>query len=228
MKIACLTCTGDRPKMLERSKYYLERSTLQAEWIVVDDGITPFNPGGCRYLRRKPDGPNSLARNMLHGLRECNADIILFWEDDDWYAPTRIQNQVAGMRKCSLHGWRNSIYYNIAHRCWHAHMNTRHSSLFETGIRADLKAGLISLIEKDVNNPFIDLKLWQEFWHLGRIERHDKQAIGIKGGPGRLGIGSGHRPVGYAPDSDFDTLKSIIGAADAEWYIECTQKSTPT
>lgn len=231
MQIACITCTGDRPEMLERSKFYLERSTQHAEWVVIDDGIVPFNPGGCTYLRREPDGPNSLARNLLYGLERTQADMYLFWEDDDWYAPTRIATQCAALRRHALHGWRNSIYYNIALRCWHAHMNTRHSSLFETGIREDLKSGIVAML-KASQNPFVDLRIWREYWAHGKIEKHDRQAIGIKGGPGRLGIGSGHRPSGYTPDDNYTDLKNIIGESDANWYVEvakrCTQKSTPT
>ena len=109
MKVCCLTCTGDRPLALSRAKYYIQRSRYPVEgtveWVVVDDGITPYNPGECTYLRRSPDGPNSLGRNLLYGLIYiANSllipDYVIIHEDDDWYHPDRIVTQVDKLHAC--------------------------------------------------------------------------------------------------------------------------------
>jgi hypothetical protein len=221
MKICCLTCTGDRPEMLKRSKFYFERAIKPClvEWVVIDDGVVPFNPGGCSYYRREPDGPNSLGRNTLYGLDRCNCDYIFFWEDDDWYSPLRITNQIRKVTMHGLHGYTNSIYYNIKYNCYYIHNNTRHASLYETALSATYKDAVKKLIIKNMNNSFIDLIIWRELWHLGRLDRNNYTAVGIKGGPGRGGLGSGHKPhAHYQQDLNWLKLETLIGKDDTQWY----------
>ncbi len=195
--IACLTPTGDRPESLALSKMYFERAAAQVgqdvKWFVVDDGITPFNPSGCVYLRRTPDGPNSLGRNLLHGFANgvLDAEFILIWEDDDWYAPTRIDNQVRQLNRWSLHGYSKTIYYNLNAHGYYQHENFQHSSLFETAMRQEAAQTFQVVIKRNIDNPFLDILLWKAV--KGHCDPHCRQAIGIKGAKGRGGLGSGHK-----------------------------------
>ncbi len=195
--IACLTPTGDRPEALALSRKYFERARdnygAAVKWVVVDDGITPFDPGGCIYIRREPDGPNSLGRNLLHGFKNGVLDFeeILMWEDDDWYAPTRITNQVRQLNRWGLHGYSKSVYYNLQEHGYFQHENFQHSSLFETAMRKETAQSFEALIKEHVNEPFLDLLLWKRV--KGKLDPHCGQAIGIKGGKGRSGLGCGHK-----------------------------------
>jgi hypothetical protein len=105
------------------------------------------------------------------------------------------------------------VYYNINVRGVFQHENFQHSSLFETAMRREQAEKFRVLIEKNVNEPFLDLLLWKSM--KGRVDPHSRQAIGIKGGKGRAGLGSGHVPdrLEYTPAN----LEDYIGG-DAKNY----------
>lgn len=224
MLTICLTPTGDRPESLALSKFYYERAKsyyLQnngdsLEWWVVDDGITPFDPGGCKYLRRQPDGPNSLGRNLSYAFESgvLEAEQILMWEDDDWYASTRIHNQARQLNRWTLHGYSQSIYYHLGLQGYFQHENFQHSSLFETAMRRETAQAFKAVIDSNINEPFLDLLLWKRV--QGKLHPHCGEAIGIKGAKGRPGLGSGHNDtkLNYVPRP----LQELIGV-DTEKYI---------
>lgn len=224
MLVSCFTCTGDRTLALKKARQLFERAAgnvrYAVEWVVVDDGITPFDPGGCTYYRRQPDGPNSLGRNILFGLPKCRGDFILFWEDDDWYAPERIEVQVNALKDVLLHGWCKTWYYNVPNRLYHQHKNLKHASLFETGIRRELVSSVLEVTRAEGNNPFIDMALWKAL--KGRLEPFAGICVGIKGAPGRAGLGSGRTMAtlkGWMADPKYLKLFSLVGRDDGQWYI---------
>lgn len=202
MKIICLTPTGDRAECLALSRIYFERARdyyfkyghkLDVEWLVVDDGIKAFDPGGCTYLRRTPDGPNSLGRNLLHAFNNgaLDCEYLFMWEDDDWYAQTRIYNQYKQLNRWQLHGYSQSIYYHLSKGGYHQHENFAHSSLFETAMNSEVARTFKSLVEVNINEPFLDLLLWKRV--RGKLETHCGEAIGIKGAKGRGNLGNGDK-----------------------------------
>ena len=64
---------------------------------------------------------------------------------------------------------------------------------------------------------FIDIKLWRG--HRDAILFGGHRVVGIKGMPGRGGIGMGHKP-GFSGQRDpkGELLRQWIGA-DADWYL---------
>ena len=222
-KVICLTCTGDRPQLLERSKYYFERSIvdIEKEWLVVDDGLVPYNPGGCTYIRRNPDGPISLGRNLRFALNYCDCDYIVIWEDDDWCSPNRINSHVDKLKLgYDLHGYKNTIYYHI-NNGWRINGNIKHSSLCETAISGKMINKLLSY--KLEHEKFIDVTIWKYLYNTSLLEDQSYQVIGIKGGPGRHGIGYGHKAgCQYNKDINFNKLKEFVNG-DADFYINLTK-----
>lgn len=221
MKIICLTPTGDRPDSLALSRFYFERARdyfgNDVTWMVVDDGIIPFDPGGCTYIRRKPDGPNSLGKNLKYAFANgaLEGESILMWEDDDWYAPTRISNQLRYLNRWPLHGYSKSIYYNLRVGGVFQHENFLHSSLFETAMRRETAQTFDALINNHLGEPFLDLLLWKKV--KGGLTIHCGEAIGIKGAKGRSGLGSGHsdNKLTYVKAN----LGDYIGEEDARRYV---------
>jgi glycosyltransferase involved in cell wall biosynthesis len=191
------------------------------EWVVVDDGQEAFDPGGCNYYRREPDGPNSLGRNVLFGLPKCQGDIVLFWEDDDWYAPERIEVQVNALKDVLLHGWCRTWYYNVPNRCHFQFHNLKHASLFETGLRKELIPSVMEIVRGEGDNPFIDMAIWKRL--KGRLEPFTGVCVGIKGAPGRKGLGSGRTQAtmkGWTEDPRCFKLFNLVGRDDGQWYID--------
>lgn len=224
--IACLTPTGDRPESLALSKIYFERAKAllneEVKWYVVDDGINAYDPGGCTYLRRNPDGPNSLGRNLLHGFANgvLDTEFVLIWEDDDWYAPTRIANQVKQLNRWPLHGYSKSIYYNLNVHGYYQHENFQHSSLFETAMRREVAQTFEALISNHVNEPFLDILLWKRV--RGKLDPHCAEAIGIKGAKGRPGLGGGHKVDGLTYTKA--CLGDFIGADSKNYQGNACQR----
>jgi len=226
-KICCLTPTGDRKDALNRSRFYFERSLLSqpVDWIVVDDGIDAYNPGGCIYLRREPDGPKSLDRQFIYAVNhliDMEYTDIIIWEDDDWYSPTRIQKQCDALLLTDLHGWTKAIYYNVKNRVWYQHMNNRHASFYESAMKIEIAQFLVRQIEIKRLYSFIDMELW-EIQCNKQLAEPDTHCIGIKGMPGRMGLGMGHTQGSnyisdYISDKDLTMLKKLIGEEDTNWY----------
>ncbi len=239
MNITIITPTGDRPESLERQAKYIARSRIptdagQLVWIVVDDGQDEFIPS-CpigwfllhqRSTPRKPDSVPTLIPNLIAGLAEAykaQSDYVLFWEDDDWHDSERIAHQVETLASLKsehvyLHGHPSSIYYNAPHRVWRNMGNVSHASMFETAISHEAVQATAAVFQASTGNGCgLDRKLWKELAHYARFstERH---SIGIKGMPGRAGIGCGHRPheKGWTPDPSGSYLTELVGAGDAE------------
>jgi len=240
MNVVVVTPTGDRPASLARQARYLQRSVLPAgtnpSWIVIDDGVVPYAPpriDGWRtvYSRPKPMQGISLLRNLVVGLAEavlCGPDYVLIWEDDDWYSPSRIENQVGALirgkaDKVYLHGPASSIYYHVPQRMWRLMPNPRHASLFETAFSKELIFPMMEYF-KDVEGDRIsvDRSIWSHFSSSGKIDPVTvcRDSVGIKGMPGRKGIGCGHRPPtspknDWVSDPDRMFLTKLVGDADA-------------
>lgn len=93
--------TADRRRFIPSAiRYFLMQTYPHKELLILDDGIDsvadliPDDPR-IRYFR-EPKGPTLGAkRNRLCGL--ARGAIITHWDDDDWYAPQRLERQVAAL-----------------------------------------------------------------------------------------------------------------------------------
>lgn len=103
--ISCLMPTKGRPEMAGRAIAQFHRQTYpQKELIVIDDetrshrSITAYGAldsrtldGGGMLVTRE-DGPLGHKLNVAAQL--ARGEILLNWDDDDYYAPDRIQRQL--------------------------------------------------------------------------------------------------------------------------------------
>ena len=221
-KICCLTLTGDRHETLNQARYYFKRSYLEqpVDWVVIDDGIKPYNPGDCVYFRRTPDGPLSLARQFTFAFEHLSrlgyTDIVIC-EDDDWYSNVRIQLQIEALNYVDLHGWNKSFYYNVKNRVYHQNKNRNHASLYESAMKMDITKLLVKRIKAHRLGSFIDIELWKIKCNSS-LDEQNGHCVGIKGLPGRLGLGMGHKPGRqYLPDKELIKLKNLINK-DVRYY----------
>lgn len=68
------------------------------ELVIVDDGTDPIGSlvegfPGVRYIRLSSRTSIGAKRNLA--CQEAHGEIIAHWDDDDWYAPNRVQYQTA-------------------------------------------------------------------------------------------------------------------------------------
>jgi O-antigen biosynthesis protein len=99
---SCIMPTANRRRFIPGAiARFLGQNYETRELIILDDGtepvadLIPAHPQ-IRYLRtaRHP----SLGAKRNAACQQANGDIILHWDDDDWYAPDRITRQVDALQ----------------------------------------------------------------------------------------------------------------------------------
>jgi hypothetical protein len=237
--VTLITCTGGRPEAFALCVKHVMQQTYRnpMQWVIADDAW-PRTPVPHNALSRehgidvehlfpqpvwKP-GQNTLARNLLAAIPHVLHCKVLFIEDDDFYAPEYVSEMVAALDRASIVGEIRARYYHVPSRRYRLLDNAHHASLCQTGIRSEWLPILQNVCEEE-RQGFIDVRLWERCAGLGLkralISFVRPLCVGIKGLPGRPGIGIGHRPEtgdGWVPDSDLTKLREWIGPAADLYY----------
>lgn len=223
--ITLITATGNRPEAFQLCELYMMRQTYRGplQWLCCDDcePRTDFTCDNQEIIYPpwiwKP-GDNTQAKNLLFMIDKIRYDKILFIEDDEWYSPEYVEQMALKLDRYQITGEGKSRYYNVQFKTWIINSDIQHAALARTGIRSSLIPDLKKIIEK--NKTLIDVKLWQTVKNSQQGIFFDQQlSVGIKGMPGRPGIGNGHRRLpGAHFDADGRTLREWIGN-DYEFYL---------
>lgn len=195
-------------------------------WVVVDDGPEPqpvrFQRAGWTLDVVRPTpywrpGENTQARNLAAGLAVIRSDErVVVIEDDDHYSPQWLSVVSGWMEHGDLVGEGLARYYNVPRRIARQLGNQQHASLCSTA----MKGGALEAFRRAVETraQYIDIELWRAF--PGRVHCGTHHVTGIKGLPGRGGIGIGHdKRFAGVRDPDGRILRDWIGV-DAELYCE--------
>lgn len=202
-QIVLITPTGERPEAFSKCVEYMESQDVQEpiKWLIVDDGREPLNvPKKIKewdivHLRPEPfwsPGDNTQARNLMVGLDNIHeSDSVLIIEDDDYYAPWWIRMCKTWLTKHELVGEAPSLYRHL--NGVEKQMNNRnHASLCSTAMRGSAIKTFRRVLER--NTKAIDVNLWRnQGTKSKKIYPYNGGVIGIKGYPGRAGIGVGHK-----------------------------------
>lgn len=197
--LSVITPTGGRPEAFAVLAECIRRQTCRDfEWVIVDDcdPETDVPAVHDRITRVRPQprwqpGQNTQARNLLEGIKAARGDAIAVMEDDDWYCDEWIAQCIEWASEHELAGEGDSHYYNVANGTGRAMCNTRHASLCATVLRGAALDRLVSICRD--GGKLIDCRLWAGGGHF---EPWRGRVVGIKGMPGRPGIGVGHQLVG--------------------------------
>lgn len=218
--LTLLTATGARPEAWVICEQLMGRQTYAGpvRWIVVDDGPVAqpvtFQRAGwtVEVVRPQPfweAGQNTQARNLAAGLEWIDSDeSVAIIEDDDWYAPGYLADVAKWLSRRPLVGECRARYFNLTTGKGRQLNNDRHASLCSTAVRGEGLRALRQAVAKA--DTFIDMTLWRIC--AGRLYQ-TKHVVGIKGLPGRDGIGVGHRDTFGQPMN----LRDWIGE-DAALY----------
>lgn len=220
--LTLLIATGCRPEAWAISERLLARQTYggPVRLVIVDDGEVPqpvtLKREGWTIAVIRPTpfwrpGQNTQARNLAAGLAVIGDDErVAVWEDDDHYCPGYLADVSRWFASADLVGESHARYYNVSTGMGRAMNNTTHASLCSTAMKGPALAEFRKCVLR--RQKFIDLDLWKMF--TGRKELHNTaHVVGIKGLPGRNGIGGGHRKDFGVPMS----LGDMIGE-DAAIY----------
>lgn len=202
--LTLLTTTGCRPQPWAICERLMARQDYAGpvRWVIVDDGAEPqpitFRRDGwfLEVISPTPHwrpGQNTQARNLIIGLAAiAPRERVVVLEDDDYYGPGYLTAVDEWLNHADLVGESHARYFNVATGVGKAMNNDRHASLCSTA----MKGPAIDQLRKSAagRRKFIDLDLWQRFGGAKQLH-HTEHVVGIKGLPGRDGIGSGHRMV---------------------------------
>lgn len=162
---------------------------------------------------------------MEEALSHVKGDCVAIIEDDDYYAPNYLENMVRALETADLVGLSNNKYYNLNIPGFREMGNFRHSSLCSTALKASILPMLQAAV--DSGELYFDVHLWQAAIqnkvHFTLIA-NSTLCIGIKGMPGRPGVGVGHRNTGYSIDTNLAKLKEWLGNDAAELYMPYIKK----
>lgn len=225
--IYLLTTTGMRPHAWELCKRWM-RAQAYADpvtWVIVDDGEDVMSLSGVPehwyicHVTPSPKwvrGQNTQARNLEAGLNLVpdGAKLVII-EDDDYYDPGYIAAVDGWLSHADLVGECNSRYYNVYSRRWAYCNNRKHCSLMSTAMKGDAVERFREVVSG--RHKFVDIEMWRSFGG-SKLISETTLTVGIKGLPGRPGIGVGHRLSSGAVDRYGQTLRNWIGT-DAEVYL---------
>lgn len=98
-KVSCIMPTANRQKYIPSAiHYFLSQDYPNAELVIIDDGvesIIDFIPENSKihyYYYSEPLGTIGIKRNVA--CEKANGEFIMHWDDDDYYAPEWISQQV--------------------------------------------------------------------------------------------------------------------------------------
>lgn len=232
--IALVTPTGARPGQFSICAKLMKKQTYAGKvlWVIVDDAapvttdcVTADFREGWEIVRLYPKplwspGQNTQSRNMRVGVTEAlkNPEVttVFIIEDDDYYKSIYLDEMVKRMGKYWAIGETNTIYYNVNSRTVAHNNNYKHSSLFQTAFTRDALPYMI----KSYDNRFIDAEFWAKMpKDKILLFSADNLSVGIKGMPGRGGIGAGHKAnKGWPTDRGLHYLTKLIGHEDTKLY----------
>jgi hypothetical protein len=219
-----LTPTGNRLIQFNFCVEMMRNQTYSGDvtWIIVDDGkehmTTPSIKNWNIIHEKLPEGiGNTQAKNIIHGLQYCdkNSKLIVI-EDDDFYHKDWLEIIDKNLEYSELSGITKAKYYHIKTSTYKVHNNLAHSSLCSTGLRGANAFDFLKYICLKYIK-FIDIHLWRNF--TGKKYLFDgNNVIGIKGMPGREGIGSGHYRLLNHKDTSGNILNQWVGTDWADKY----------
>ncbi|MEN6306910.1 MAG: glycosyltransferase family A protein [Anaerohalosphaeraceae bacterium] len=224
----------------------MARQTVKPDqWIVVDDGHDPLaidsTPECCQYIRRSPslaDPRHTMILNMQEAISRIRGDVVII-EDDEYYAPEYIETMADKLKSFELVGIGQSRYYHLPTGGYYIHRNMNHASLAQTAFRLSFLPHVASVLE---GNQWLDIRIWSivngsqaivsdaKPYEEKRVSGDGRGLIfndyenplycGIKGLPGRKGIGIGHKENTYpAKDRAREMIKIWI-PDDYQTYLD--------
>ena len=225
--VALITPTGGRHQAFALCERWIKNQTYRGplKWYVVDD--CPYEPTEFTMGQTKCVAPkvwnksiNTHRYNMDSLLSAVKGDYVFIIEDDEYYAPTYIEEMLKLLSTAQIAGISNDRYYHIKAKGHKLIGNWKHASLCRTALRAEA----LSLLYEAVHSGeyYFDIDLWRRVRDREvplNLIANSGLSIGIKGMPGRAGLGAGHVVVGYGNDKTLTVFKEWLGS-DWEHYRE--------
>jgi glycosyltransferase involved in cell wall biosynthesis/GT2 family glycosyltransferase len=235
--VSCIMPTKGRPDWARQAIHYFQTQDYpNLELIIVD--ASPGNlvaqiPDDPRIRRHRVPARSSIGamRNIACDL--ARGDVIIHWDDDDWYAPTRVSAQVPPILDgtADITGLHDTRFFEVdSWRFWRC-SPALHAKLFVRDVHGGTLAFRRSLHGPNCRYPDLSLAEDAQFLHcamtlgarLHRINGTDLfMYLRHRGNAWRLQCGSYLDPRGWRPDAEPGCLM-----ADRAFYAARTLSAAP-
>ncbi|WP_073233156.1 glycosyltransferase family 2 protein [Pedobacter caeni] len=162
--------TANRQKFIPLTvEYFLQQDYKNAELIIIDDGkesikyLIPDHPK-IRYFYTSPMSTIGIKRN--YACEKAIGEIIIHWDDDDWYASDWISRQVKALEesKADICGLDNITFFSpLVGKFW---------KYVDSGNERPWLSGATFVYRKSFwkQHPFKDLQVGEDYdyiWNSG-------------------------------------------------------------
>lgn len=229
--VTVVTPTGDRQAAFSLCEKWIERQTFRDfQWVVVDDGRVPTEvtiPAILITREPSPPGQNTQGKNLELAISQATGRYIAFVEDDDWYKEDYLETMMLKINEgYDAVGEAQAFFYNIRDRRYKRVKNFKHAALCQTVISKKMLPFILKIIKDD--KLLYDIGLWSlmsDFDYKTFLFPEAAKVAGIKGLPGRPGIGRGHFDTSQwnVDDEKYSKLIEFIGEKDANIYMSVIQ-----
>jgi glycosyltransferase involved in cell wall biosynthesis len=153
--VSCAMPTHNRRRFVPQAiSYFLRQDYPNKELTVVDDGTDPVaelvpRGRGIQYIRLSTRHSIGVKRNLA--AEAARGEILLTWDDDDWYAPDRISYQVRPLLegRAEVTGMGNTLMLSLSTGEFWACTPYLYDHMFFQGIHGGT------------------LTFWRELWQQG-------------------------------------------------------------
>jgi glycosyltransferase involved in cell wall biosynthesis len=113
--VSCIMPTFDRRAFIPQAVgCFLAQDYPNLELVVVDDGNDPIAnllPSDPRIVYLRLGSRTSVGAKRNHACERARGEIIVHWDDDDWYPPSRVRVQVGALAERGADVCGTSILY---------------------------------------------------------------------------------------------------------------------
>jgi glycosyltransferase involved in cell wall biosynthesis len=161
--VSCVMPTFDRRAFVPRAIELFERQDYpERELLIVDDGqdaVRDLIPDDPRYRYLRLDRRASIGAKRNIACEAAAGDIVIGWDDDDWYAPHRIRVQTEALRlgRADAVGLTQAVMFDVTTgRYWQCD-GALQQRMFASGVVSGTLAFLRSYWQQGERYPDVSL-----------------------------------------------------------------------
>jgi glycosyltransferase involved in cell wall biosynthesis len=157
--VSCIMSTYNRRSLVPHAiQYYQQQDYPNRELIIVDDGTDPVQdlvPADQRIHYFQLSRKSSLGVKRNIGCSVANGEIIIWWDDDDWYGDHRISYQVEPIlnNRADITALKNSLIFATEDKKFWCCTTQLHEKMFLYGVLGGTAAFLKRLWDEGFRFP---------------------------------------------------------------------------
>jgi cellulose synthase/poly-beta-1,6-N-acetylglucosamine synthase-like glycosyltransferase len=157
--VSCMMPTGGRREFaLQAIRYFDRQSWPSKELLILDDGTEALEPDlpcdpRIRYVRTPRGLSIGAKRNQACAL--AAGEVVMFWDDDDWFGPDRITRQAAPLLagEAEVSALRNSFFLDLQEGSFWQASEAQHRRMFQLDVHGGTVAFQRKLFERGHRFP---------------------------------------------------------------------------